>query len=75
MLNDDTFDFPQSMVIDYEEFTPKIDEVNDLGTTYDAVQRGDLPGSPTRRSKIQASKRMESNRKIHEKTEITVSGD
>ncbi len=44
----------QPLMTGYEEFSPKIDEVNDLGTAYDALQRGEqLSSSPIRRSKYQ----------------------
>ena len=40
----------QPLLTEYEDFAPTIDEVNDLGNTYDALQRGDQAASPIRRS-------------------------
>lgn len=40
----------QPLIRSFEEFNPKIDEVNELGNMLDALQRGEMMGSPVRRS-------------------------
>ena len=41
----------QPLCQEYEDYSPRIDEVNDLGNAYDALQKGEPIGSPVRRSK------------------------
>ena len=41
------------MIQEYYEFSPKIDELNEVGNAYDAIQSGDSrPKSPMRFSKL-----------------------
>ena len=43
----------QPLLQEYHEFSPKIDELNDIGNAYDAIQSGDSrPKSPMRFSKL-----------------------
>ena len=39
------------MMQQYRDFAPSMDEVNDLGNQYDALQRGDRAFSPSKRRK------------------------
>ena len=46
----------QPLLQEYYEFSPKIDELNDIGNAYDAIQSGDSrPKSPMRFSKLCSS--------------------
>ena len=40
----------QPMLKEYEEYNPKVDQVNELGNMFDAIQRGEPVTSPVRRS-------------------------
>ena len=42
----------QPLIEEYYEFSPKVDELNDTGNAYDAIQSGDRPKSPMRFSKL-----------------------
>ena len=39
------------MMQQYRDYAPKMDEVNDLGNAYDALQRGERAFSPSKRRK------------------------
>ena len=40
----------EPLLVDYEAFGPRIDEVNDLGNVFDSMTRGDQTASPIRRT-------------------------
>lgn len=45
--------FFQPMIQEYYEFSPRIDELNDVGNAYDAIQSGESrPRSPMKFSKL-----------------------
>lgn len=47
------FFYFQPMIQEYYEFSPKMDELNEVGHAYDVIQSGDTrPKSPMRFSKL-----------------------
>ena len=55
MLIYDVVYYLQPLLRSYEDYNAKIDEVNELGNTYDALQRGEASASPIRRSESKPS--------------------